>query len=77
MEIKKVTRKSLTLSDFEKTLLGNTAILLSNLYGEDVIDQIFNQVIDEAVGGSICDFEDMSKVLYELANNEYIIKEIE
>lgn len=51
MEIKTITRKVLTLSDSEKDLLENTAILLSELYGEDVINQIFNQTIEEDIGG--------------------------
>lgn len=76
MEIKTITRKVLTLSDSEKDLLENTAILLSELYGEDVINQIFNQTIEEDIGG-IYDFEDMAKVLHKLANSEYIIKESE
>lgn len=77
MEFKKITRKILTLSDSEKDLLENAAIFLSNLYEKDEFNQIFNQVIEEAVGGAIYDFEDMSRILHELANNEYVIKEIE
>jgi hypothetical protein len=78
MEIKKVTRKVLTLSDSEKDLLENTAILLSDLYEEDVINQIFNLIASEAVGGCPSDFEDIARVLHELANNgEYVIKELE
>ena len=77
MEFKKITRKVLTLSHSEKDLLENTAILLSNLYEKDEFNQIFNQIIEEYVAGGMHDFEDMSKILYELANNEYAIKEIE
>lgn len=77
MKIKTITRKVLALSDSEKDLLENTATLLSNLYAEDVINQIFNQTIDEAGIGYPCDFADMADVLHGLANNEYVIKEIE
>jgi len=77
MEFKKITRKVLTLSDSEKDLLENAAIFLSNLYEKDEYNQIVNQIIEEAVGSAIYDFEDMSRVLHELANNEYVIKEIE
>lgn len=78
MEFKTMTRKVLTLSDSEKNLLENIATLLSNLYAEDVINQIFNQTIDKAgVGGYPCDFVDIADVLHELANNEYVIGEIE
>ena len=77
MEFKKITRKVLTLSDSEKDLLENAAIFLSNLYEKDEYNQIVNQVTEEAVGGTMYDFEDMSRVLHELANNEYVIKEIE
>lgn len=77
MEFKTMTRKVLTFSSSEENLLENTAILLSNLYEEDRANQLFNQVIDEIGVTGACDFKDMADILYELANNEYVIKEIE
>lgn len=77
MEFKTMTRKALVLSTHEKDLLEDTSILLSHLFQEDIINQIFNQIIDEAVGGCPGDFGDIADILHELANGEYVIKEIE
>lgn len=76
MEFKTVTRKVLTLSTHEKGLLKDAAILLSRLFQEDIINQLFNQVTDKVGMTVACDFEDMANILHELANGEYIIKEI-
>lgn len=77
MEFKTMTRKVLTLSSSEENLLENTAILLSNLHEEDIANQLFNQVVDETGVTGAYDFKDMADILHELANNEYVIKEIE
>jgi hypothetical protein len=75
MEFKTVTCKTLVLSAHEKDLLEDTAILLSHLFQEDIINQIFNQIIDEAVGGCPGDFEDIANILHELANDGHVIEE--
>ena len=77
MEFKTITRKALILSAHEKDLLEDTAILLSHLFTEDIINQIFNQIADEAVGGCPGDFGDIADILHELANGEHIIEETE
>lgn len=68
MEFKTVSRKILTLSSSEENLLENTAILLSNLYEEDIANQLFNQVINEAGVISVDDFFDIADILHELSN---------
>lgn len=68
MEFKTMPRKILTLSSSEENLLENTAILLSNLYEEDIANQLFNQVIDEAGVISVDDFFDIADILHELSN---------